>query len=113
MEAIYGETANDNEKRSLVEEPAAEVNANGADTDDEYGKSCHTNTNDATTTVFITSSTRTVTTTAEKIFSTEIPYTTTTIAYRPTNDITNGSSRASTISTFSFIALALVAILFI
>ena len=110
MKAIFGETANDYEKRSILNEPAADVNANGHDTDDEYGKSCYTSTNGVTTTVFITSTTKTVTTT-----SSEAPtFTTTqTIAYRPTNDITNDSSRASTISKFTFIALALVAMLFI
>jgi len=98
MEAILGGITNDNEKRSL-NEPAAGVNANGV-TDE----GCHTNLNDVTTT-----STRTVTTTSEAPTFTA----TQTIAYRPTNEITNDSSRASTISKFTFIALALVAMLFI
>ncbi|OUM58094.1 hypothetical protein PIROE2DRAFT_16723 [Piromyces sp. E2] len=119
MEAILG-TSNEKrmnlEKKSLMNESAADVNANGADSDD----GCYTNTNGYTTTVFVTSTTqtRTVTTTSEKIISTELPTfttttTSTTVAYRPTNDITNGSSHASSISKLTFIVLAFIAMLFI
>jgi len=119
MEAILG-TSNEKrmnlEKKSLMNESAADVNANGADSDD----GCYTSTNGYTTTVFVTSTTQTqtVTTTSERIVSSELPTfttttTSTTIAYRPTEDITNGSSRASTISKLTFIVLAFVAMLFI
>jgi len=119
MEAILGasnEKRMNLEKKSLMNEPAAaNVDSTGVDSDD----GCYTNTNGYTTTVYVTSTTqtRTVTTTSEKIVSTELPTftttTSTTIAYRPTNDITNGSSRASNISKLTFIVLAFVAMLFI
>jgi len=105
------------EKKSVINEPAANVVADGDDSDD----GCFTNTRGYTTTAYVSSTTQTttVTTTTERTVFSEAPtFTTTTVAsttvaYRPTNDITNGSGHASNISKLTFIVLAFVAMLFI
>ena len=117
------------EKRGLMNESAAEGDGydscdDGCTTTEECTTTerCTTTATErctTTQTAFFTSSTQTttVTHTSEKTVFSELPTftttTSTTVAYRPTNDIVNGSGHASAVSKLTFIVLAFVAMLFI